>query len=426
MLLHATSNSYTVISCTGARTNSGRRSNKILKQRFASQTEVRLAFFFSMSCKRKRSEESSWTELRELDATLARCAIDTPLKTAVRVLGVDRSQQKEKRKKQKRTAFAYSSLLKHQMAALNKVGCTPYGNVLAYRSLETLEGPHEWEYVDPFALLSAACTRSPLFNNFLVHSLRNEPKLVLYTDEFVRGNPLHPTMPTEVTGFYWTFANFPYWWRARKNGWFYLGLLHQATIRSLPSGLSSMVQHILRIFFKGTFNMATGIVIETPSKNLFRIAVPHVDAFLQDLKAHQHTYNVSGASGTRCCWLCHNIYKTHGDCELDLSAHPSQKHFAKAKWADCKLHTAENYWAMTETLDRAKVDFQKARQNYKMKLLQQSLGLSHDPMSLLWNKELRPFYDPVRSSYIDSTHCLTASGGVAQYHMHRHQLWCGD
>ena len=297
-----------------------------------------------------------------------------------------------------------------QAATQNILGLTSlYGPINAKTSLMTEDGPYEWHYIDPFALLAIACQRYKRFAHLLETSLaRRDAQLVLYTDEFSAANPLHPDAPTSTIAIYWTFARLPGWWRCRGDGWFYFGMLRNLIASSLESGLSSLVTAVLNAFFKKPdFDLATGIVVEASGGGTFRISGPAVYALLQDLKAFQHTYHVSGCGGTRCCFICCNIYKNHRDSVLDFSTDPSQVHFAKAKWADCKLHTKESIWGVCDMLGALEGRVGPSR----FQKLQQAMGLTYDTSGLLFNVVLRPRVEHIESSFIDSTHCLAASGG---------------
>jgi hypothetical protein len=60
---------------------------------------------------------------------------------------------------------------------------------------------------------------------------------------------------TTHQAFYWTFGDFPHWYRARvRTGWFVLCFLEQKIAHRVKGGMSSVITRVLRIFFGNNDN----------------------------------------------------------------------------------------------------------------------------------------------------------------------------
>jgi len=98
-------------------------------------------------------------------------------------------------------------------------------------------GQHEWEMINPCALVWALCAKYGHYASFIKSNLgRIKGRLSFYTDEAVAGNPKgHNTNGrTKLQCLYFTFCELPDWFRSRYGGWLPLGYLaykHQRNIK---------------------------------------------------------------------------------------------------------------------------------------------------------------------------------------------------
>ena len=127
---------------------------------------------------------------------------------------------------------------------------------------------------------------------------------------------------------YWTFMEFPDWFRNGSAGWFPLAFVHHDTLQQIQAGLSGLMAIVLRLFFASavtaehglrpdsySFN-ATGIRLcrgQAPPWDLAGLSLEtlHLYAsfacFLADEKAHKEINGSKGASGTKPCHQCQNV-----------------------------------------------------------------------------------------------------------------------
>ena len=125
---------------------------------------------------------------------------------------------------------SHGNKYKRQLDEVLKI-TTPYGLLVDTMDLPTdsQDKPtHKFHFANPFALLFLLCQTHPRFA-YLLHRCRPDGgapyTLALYTDEATCGNILRPDMDRETECIYWTVAQLPAWWRARKCGWLFFGFL---------------------------------------------------------------------------------------------------------------------------------------------------------------------------------------------------------
>ena len=109
------------------------------------------------------------------------------------------------------------------------------------------------------------------------------PRLVLYADEFTPGNALRPDSGRSTCAVYYTFENFPEWWRCRQEGWMTLGCLRTQKIEELECGMSTLMVAILDIFFNGRFPLDVGITLKSQGED-FTLRIPRVSTVVADFK----------------------------------------------------------------------------------------------------------------------------------------------
>ena len=104
---------------------------------------------------------------------------------------------------------------------------TPYGPVIQHKDLGPDQAPQEFAH--PFALLWFLCAHSEDFFHFLKgnYSAQNGSameegipcgRICIYADETTPGNVHRPDKGRSFTGIYWTFLDFPNWYRSGSAG----------------------------------------------------------------------------------------------------------------------------------------------------------------------------------------------------------------
>eukprot|EP00973_Karenia_brevis_P024784 3416706-Karenia_brevis.AAC.1 len=121
---------------------------------------------------------------------------------------------------------------------------TPYGLLICDTELQLLNGGvHKWSYLNPFAVLFLLCQNVEYFNMVAQYLTGSIAGMLLYCDETNPGDPLRPDMARQVMCFYYTFAEFPGWFRARSHGWLVLGVLRTDVLKNVAGALTGVYKH---------------------------------------------------------------------------------------------------------------------------------------------------------------------------------------
>ncbi len=281
-----------------------------------------------------------------------------------------------------------------------------------------VSGPYEWEYVSPAALLHGACHHSSRFGLLLQRSTHPVARLVIYTDEFCPGNALRPDKGSSMECIYYTFLDFPPWWRMRVNGWFFFGALLSKVVGRIEGGMSHVMRHIVSSFFPVLGpSFEVGCEFRAGGQE-FTVSIKKVDLFMEDLDGYRKQYAWKGCSGSRPCGLCTNMVAEHGKKKLDCRSGPNIL-FQKATYRQFRLHTAQTMWECVDAL--ADSVGQVTKREFGIR--QQCWGLTHQPNGLLLDKRLRKYVDSVESTFPDFAHTFLGSGGIAQYHAYLHSIY---
>jgi len=285
---------------------------------------------------------------------------------------------------------------------------TPLGPLRSYIGMATASGPidYKWAIINPHALLWLLCEKNPAMR-VMLHRYCNDKDagLVLYADGTTPGNKLAAWGTRELICWYWTFAAFPSWVRAREHGWFVLGTMAATRQKTILGEASGVAKHILQeLFLCGTgVNFSRGYQLSP----FLRIRAS-LSCFLLDGLAHKYITSTKGASGKICCMLCRNIVNT---ARSAIDRRKQQKHYSVATRADCILHTHDSFCAEVDRLASirghvTKAEFAKQEIN---------IGLVYDEHAITHAPTLRDVYSVTKHTYFDAMHCLLTSGGVAQW-----------
>ena len=77
-------------------------------------------------------------------------------------------------------------------------------------------------------------------------------RIALYVDEVVPGNNLPPDHARAFYAWFWTFLEWPHWYRSRQFGWFDLCVMKAKDVHAIPGGVSALAVHILKMFWDPT------------------------------------------------------------------------------------------------------------------------------------------------------------------------------
>ena len=286
---------------------------------------------------------------------------------------------------------------------------TPYGPLITEVELEFSNGPpQKWPIVNPFALLYVLCSVCPLYLNFARRCIGEDMgNIILYTDETTPGNQLHVDQQRELCCFYWTFAQFPKWFRARASGWLILGFIKTTELKHVKGGLSGLCAQVLRVFWSPkSFNFLFGMRLPIQGGHWHLRA--KLLCFVQDGLADKKVCSVKGASGIKVCIACKNIV------QCDPKAVKDDKwrvHYALAKPHQFDRHTPATFFEMVDKLAQAHGTIPKGL----FEKLEKECGINYDPHSILCDQYARAIFNPIDHIYKDPMHVFLASKGVAQY-----------
>jgi hypothetical protein len=263
----------------------------------------------------------------------------------------------------------------------------------------------------------------------------------LYADEATPGNVHRPDKGRKFMAVYWTFREFPDWFRNGPAGWFPLSFVHHKVMDTIPGGLSGLMVVILRLFFGGasahrvtgsagsrassffrgdldcTFQ-GTGITLSRQAsapqeRSVVFTMKATFGCFLCDEQAHNGIAGSKGASGSKPCHRCRNVMGR----VAHVPATSMCVHYTCADPTKFIPHTAATLQDAMKELRSAKATGSAGA----FKKLQQDLGFNFDENTLLCS-DMAAIADLPLSSFWDWMHCIVASGGIAQYELNQFVL----
>ena len=225
-------------------------------------------------------------------------------------------------------------------------------------------------------------------------------RIVLYIDEICPGNPLRPEKSRTLQAIYWAFIDWPQWILQRTSMWPVFGTIRSTIVSGLSGKVSALMRLVLRIFFPedGIGSFAGGVTLVFAAGERF-VTRARFSGFIADEKAHNEISGTKGASGTKCCISCRNVFNRFDattampDGCVCITCHdPTQ----------FDRHTNESVYAMYDHLANADPDDREE--------LEQLLGLKFLPDGIMGDMHLRQFYRPVDHTRRDWQHTLVGNG----------------
>ena len=243
-------------------------------------------------------------------------------------------------------------------------------------------------YMCPFALVSALSETAvgsasssselvdcPSYASILRHSIPEGVKgrIALYMDGVTPGNPLRPTSARPYYAFFWTFVEYPDWFRSSQVGWHDICVVRETSVKEIPGGVSAVMSRILEIFFsEDGYNFDTlGVRVAGP-----RLIKASFGAFLLDERAEKAIVGVTGSSGSKPCMSCRNVVARIEPERVERGF----RHFTLPGLGGCSLHTHESFTADLEYLKAMHGTMGKTA----FKKQQQFMGICYEPHGLLF------------------------------------------
>lgn len=260
--------------------------------------------------------------------------------------------------------------------------------------------------LNPFAFLWLAAETSEhcalFFKKYLAGTVC---RIAFYNDSVKPGNVLRPDAGRTFEAIYWTFMEFPDWFRSQVDvSWFPLCFIEAKKVADIPGAIAKIAKAVVHQFFPEdveSFNFhRTGVIL----RDL------HVRAqfgcWLADEKAIKEIVSCKGASGYKPCVSCKNVVNRTTPGEADYLVHISCNDTSRFD-----RHTVASLALMADDLAAKKGISTHAEFSF----LEKAYGLVYDPAAMLFDAYTRTVVQFPVSIFWDWMHCLLASGGVAQY-----------
>jgi hypothetical protein len=135
-------------------------------------------------------------------------------------------------------------------------------------------------------------------------------RIAFYCDGVKPGNVLRPDSGREFEAVYWTFMEFPDFFRTRSAfGWLPLCFVERHRLKDVPGGMSAVAKEVVQSFWpasddKFNFN-TTGVIIPVQGREAHIRA--QFGCWLADEKAIKEIVHCKGASGIKPCISCKNV-----------------------------------------------------------------------------------------------------------------------
>lgn len=276
-------------------------------------------------------------------------------------------------------------------------------------------GTMHWQIASPSKLLGLFLQNCPAFRDMFMRTAaatvaRHEPlSLILYHDEFTPGQVLKPDNRRKTTCFYFTFAQFGDFIRS-EFAWIPCAALRHTAASLVTGGLSTAVRAVLRSFFSGVENFATGAVMALPDMGNTMLFAKLL-CVIADESAIKHTFAIKGASGLLPCLKCKNVVlANHEILENDQS-----NYFVDiSAVTGFDFTTDADLWEKFDKLVALKAG---GASNAKLEQMEKVLGVNLVPTGVLGDMFLRGHIKPISDTAFDLMHCLF-SNGIASQEMH--------
>jgi hypothetical protein len=184
---------------------------------------------------------------------------------------------------------------------------TPYGPLYTNFECHGIQ----FDSLNPFAFLWLAAKLDDSLGAFFEQHLSGKTcRLAFYCDGVKPGNVLRPDLGRSFEAVYWTFMEFPDYFRSRcAFGWLPLCFLPCIRVQQLPAGMSSIAKEILKLFFspdRSKFNFeTTGLILQVAGRDVHLRG--RFGCWLADEKAIKEIVHCKGASGLKPCVCCKNV-----------------------------------------------------------------------------------------------------------------------
>ena len=271
--------------------------------------------------------------------------------------------------------------------------------------LKTQEGEViRWAVPGMAAVLKWHLENNPIFEGALQRAARDASPLqvIVYCDEMVPGNPLHPEQRRKLCNWFVSILQFDQALSSEYN-WLPIATLLSSKMKKLEGGCSQAHRVLMERALAdelGLFN--AGVVIESesgPVLVMFELLDP-----LADELGLKSIVNIKGSSGLKPCLKCVNVFMK-GHALSNLAGNVDICCFDKAKFEEM---TDDDLFDAHDMLAQLKPRLKKTAFGNK----ETAYGVNYSPEGVLASHMLRERTHPTKSRF-DRMHTLE-SGGIAE------------
>ena len=292
---------------------------------------------------------------------------------------------------------------------------TPYGNL--YQALQI--GTQTIDRLNPFGFLWLLAKLDDRLAAFLEKHLGGKQcRIAFYCDGVKPGNVLRPDSGREFEAVYWTFMEFPDFFRTRSAfGWLPLCFVERHRLKDVPGGMSAVAKEVVQSFWpasddKFNFN-TTGVIIPVQGREAHIRA--QFGCWLADEKAINEIVHCKGASGIKPCISCKNV--------VNRTEVESDEYLVHISCPDVARFDRHSHLSMTAMVQELNTKRPTATAK-EFAFLEKALGLVYSEHAFVFDdycQSIARFPDTI---FWDWMHCLVASGGIAQYQLNQLVLEC--
>ena len=285
---------------------------------------------------------------------------------------------------------------------------TPYGPLMIRFEVVGTRGTMKLAMLNTFTFFVHACHISRRFFDFMSELIQRHRVLTiaLYTDGVTPRNKLRPDQAGAFEAIRFTICQFPHWVHIRQGlRWIPLCYPTKDNMEECGVTLSQLVAAILLAWFPDdSFSWETGVVLRHEGCPPVHLRL-EFGPMPQDADAFKYVYSLKGSSGRSPCPWCSNCMGRLPYFE-DLSGFC---HIHSPVYSKFTHHTNETFFMMVDDLENFADDADELAEREIV------YGLNYEPLNLIFNRQVRRHLRMPCSIYWDHMHCLTASGGIAQF-----------
>ena len=183
---------------------------------------------------------------------------------------------------------------------------------------------------------------------------------------------------------------------------------YSKVINNLCASMSQVFSVLILLFFDPAGISLSGSGINLPLEGSWRLWAK-MTAFLQGGGAHKTTFHIRGDAASKFCLLCENLFtESSRICDDDGTSLLRCSVLKKSELVPAKSSDLKKAARFLEA-KKATVD---TTDDISFIELQQALGITYHPHSLLLNRQLDAILDPVKAYFHEWTHGLFVDGVV--------------